>query len=511
MRFSPRSKMSILLSFVALATIVGGFFTFATINSHTGAHAATTSFAAKGNLDCNGFSNIQTTIRTYQTCADIQGYDGGRGYDNGHYIGHDEPAVQFVSSAPGSGNNVRWAITLPKEHALPATQTFENQIAFWYSMAMCDPNSYPQNPCTPDSDKNLGTETPNAAGSAFEELQFYPPGFSPFISQISCDLKHWCAALNIDSLECTFNFVFCNPKCLEPVNFAFIQMNGVPAGPPGPASATAATFTPNGQTLLMNQGDQLTVTLKDTRSGLLTSIKDVTTGRTGFMVASATNGFQSLNLNTCAPTSFNFHPEYSTAKFGNFVPWAALQANIGFSVETGHFTPGVNGDGDGDDAPCFPGPTLAGCINLATGGDLDFDGTSYLPDWPDGTNTTATSFKISSVSGNGFGPLSARSGSGDYNQGYPAFQFETDVLASEQPTCMPSGAGCTVPPPGAVFYPFFAQSGKGANCNFTFGNDIRGATINDFGRDTQYGTPNLPWFFGTASGGIRPNPCTPHA
>ena len=89
-------------------------------------------------------------------------------------------------------------------------------------------------------------------------------------------------------------------------------------------------------------------------------------------------------------------------------------------------------------------------------------------------------------------------------------QFETDVLASES-TCKPTGKGCTVPPAGALFYPFYAQSGTGANCNFTFGNDIRGATINDFGRDVQYGTPNLPWFFGTASGGIRPNPCTPHA
>jgi hypothetical protein len=479
------------------------------LNNHASVtRAATTSFAAQGNLDCNGFSKIQTTIRPYETCADIQGYDGGRGYDNGHYIGHDEPSVQFNSNAPGSGNNVQWEITLPTDHALPSTKTFENQIAFWYSMAMCDPKSYPQNPCTPDSDKNLGTETPNAAGSAFEELQFYPPGFSPFITQISCDLKHWCAALNIDSLECTFNFAFCNPNCTEPANFAFLQMNGVPAGPPGPASTTNATFTPNSQTLLMNQGDKLIVTLKDTPSGLFTGIRDVTSGQSGFMVASAANGFEDLNVNTCAPTNFSFHPEYATAKFGNFVPWAALQANVGFAVETGHFTPGVNGDADADDAPCFPGPTLPGCINLATGGDLDFDGSSYVADWPDGTHNNATSLQISAANGKGLGPLSAPRGSNDYTHGYPALQFETDVLASES-TCTPSGAGCTVPPPGAQFYPFYAQSGHGASCNFTFGNDIRGATVNDFGRDTEYGTPNLPWFFGTASGGIRPNPCIP--
>ncbi|HLZ80366.1 MAG TPA: hypothetical protein VKP04_01940 [Ktedonobacteraceae bacterium] len=477
-----------------------------------GAHAAPglkNTFSASGNLDCNGFSKIQKPLRSPNACTDFKGYDGGRGFDNGHYIGHDEPSVQFVSNVGGSGNNTRWEITLPNERALPATKTFENQIAFWFSMALCDPNSFPQNPCIPDSDKNIGTFTPNAAGSAFLEMQFYPPGFSPFISQISCDRTHWCASLHINSLECNFNFAFCNPNCIEPTNFAFIQMDGIPTGPPGPASATNATFTPNAQTLLMNQGDKLSITIKDTPAGLINQIHDESTGKSGFMVASAANGFQSLNLNSCAPTNFTFHPEYATAKFGNFVPWAALQANVGFSSEIGHFTPGIHGDGDADDAPCFAGPTLPGCLDFATGGDIDFDGTSYLADWPDGTRNNATSLQISSGTHNGFGPLSAPRGSSDYTSGYPAFQFETDVLASES-TCTPTGAGCTVPPPGAAFYPFYAQSGTGTTCNFTFGNDIRGATTNDFGRDTQYGTPNLPWFFGTASGGIQPNPCTPH-
>ena len=44
----------------------------------------------------------------------------------------------------------------------------------------------------------------------------------------------------IDSLECTGNgFVGpCNNNCVEPVNFAFIQTNGVPTGPPARSSAT---------------------------------------------------------------------------------------------------------------------------------------------------------------------------------------------------------------------------------------------------------------------------------
>ena len=87
-------------------------------------------------------------------------------------------------------------------------------------------------------------------------------------------------------------------------------------------------------------------------------------------------------------------------------------------------------------------------------------------------------------------------------------QFDTEVGASDS-NCMPNGSGCNVPPTGSTFYPFFAQSGFGSHCVFTFGNDIRGATVNDFGRDVQYGKPNLSWFFGDFSSGPFPNPCTP--
>ena len=138
----------------------------------------------------------------------------------------------------------------------------------------------------------------------------------------------------------------------------------------------------------MNQGDTLKVTIKDTSSGLLNRVDDLTTRQSGFVVASAKNGFQHLDLNTCNPTKFSFHPEFSTNKFGNFLSWGPGQTNISYDVEIGHFTPGRHGDNDADDPPCFKGPTVAGCLNFATGGDLDFDGSSYLPDWADGTRNT---------------------------------------------------------------------------------------------------------------------------
>src|SRR6202035_318394 len=86
---------------------------------------------AAGNLDCNGYSKIQRTILPPLACTDIRGGPGdnenvwaGRFYDNGHYVGHDEPDMTFFSTHKGSGNSVNWTETLPKDpSALPTVAT----------------------------------------------------------------------------------------------------------------------------------------------------------------------------------------------------------------------------------------------------------------------------------------------------------------------------------------------------------------------------------------------------
>jgi hypothetical protein len=470
-----------------------------------------------GGLDCNGWSPISHNVKP-MICTDPHGPEGGRFYDNGWYIGHDEPDVQFYSSKPGSGNNMVWHFTLPKHDPVPtqsgtSVATFELTPAIWFSLALCDPNSYPQNPCIPDSDRNTGTGLTTDAGNAALELQFYPPGWPPFVTQISCDQTRWCAALTIDSLECNYNFAYCNPNCEEPVNFAFIQDNGVPAGPPAPGQQTLGSFTPNSQTLLMNPGDDIVAIIRDTPQGLLTRVIDLTTGQSGFMVAGAKNGFANTDLTSCKTTSFNFHPEFSTAKTQNVATWTALQANVNFAVETGHFELGASGDGDVDDAPCFPGPTIAGCLALAIGGDLDFDGPPYLPDWPDGSTNHPSTVLMRAFNDRGVGPMTFGSNENDWGHpvGYPKLQFKTDVALSDPGCNSVTGAGCVVPPNGAAFYPFFTQLGKDKDtCSFAFGSDIPGESTNDFGKDAQYGpfiTENTV-VYGNA-GKVMPNPCNP--
>ena len=60
------------------------------------------------NCDRNGDSPVQKPLRGTMNCTDIRGdlgvtnqnTWGGRFYDNGHYIGHDEPDATFLSNKP---------------------------------------------------------------------------------------------------------------------------------------------------------------------------------------------------------------------------------------------------------------------------------------------------------------------------------------------------------------------------------------------------------------------------
>ena len=46
-------------------------------------------------------------------CAEILDSDEAFG----HYVGHDEPELNFYSAQHGSGNNVQYTFTLPKDPA----------------------------------------------------------------------------------------------------------------------------------------------------------------------------------------------------------------------------------------------------------------------------------------------------------------------------------------------------------------------------------------------------------
>jgi hypothetical protein len=146
---------------------------------------------------------------------------------------------------------------------------------------------------------------------------------------------------------------------------------------------------------------------------------------------------------------------------------------------------------------------VTGCtVSRFQNGDLDYDGVGYQRNtWPNGRpNTPVSAFYI--------GPFDPG------GNAYPQIQYQTDAAGSERLCNTESGVGCTAPPIGAKFYPFWTLSrrlrvsgmGRVPACFWNFGNVIRGLTAQDFGRTAQYGAPNLARYGGTLISKPRPNP-----
>ena len=469
---------------------------------------------ASNNFNCSESFSLCTEV------ADSIGY-------NGEYTGHDEPSLLFYSNTAGSGNSSIYNLTLPGEsRVLPnqqgtgGTWNFQLHPAFWLGMALCDNQSAPEythETCVPDSDTNIkdGSD-PNQpdyigyhAGSAFLELQFYPPGWSAWPPGVSCDAHQWCAAMAMFSLDNDYNNnVPNNSDCLgtvgiEPVNFAFITTSGAPHANPSPLGATADTFTPHSSTdLFMNGGDQLVVDIHDSAAGLVTVIHDVTTGRTGSMLASAGNGFAQVNFEpgaaTCSQSAYAFHPMYATSGEHTRVPWAAHTYNVAFSDEIGHFEyctlvpveGGACGDpgSDPDDEPCFSAAAsqfvhVGGCI----GTDNNFDGVPYQRVWPGTDPNRGQDTKYHAD------PVLFTSPVFNGSRNYSRVAFEADLPRIEAADfggqCnRNTGEHCVNPPPGANFYPIYttgtAGSSSHASCVWQFGGTYLKGTTNTFGGDS---------------------------
>ena len=472
------------------------------------------------------------------------------------YTGHDEPSLLFYSSQSGSGNNYVSRLTLPTDPPVRPVQsgkggTFNFQLhpAFWFGMAMCDDQSAPNPggssfgptiPCAPDSNANIfNSPDPGSPsyigrhpGTAFMEMQFYPPGWAPWPAGNSCAATQWCAALNIDSLSENMNTGGqLNDTCaaitgLEYVNFAFITKDGIAQAPANPVQATLATFTPDpAKDLFMNSGDTLTVAMGDTANGFRVVIHDLTSGASGSMTASIANRFGEVQYapnpsTSCTNIPTNFHPMYSTSSTQTRVPWAAHSYNVAFSDEIGHFEycNGINPTSltcnnagvtdrssgpDSDDVLCFsPSQStrirVGGCI----GSDTDFDGVPYLNTWP-GTFSNASLDAALHPS-----PVRFTSPLINGTSNYAQAAFETDLPRIE-PTCQrhisnpadPSpGSGCVNPPPGASFYPFYSTMTAGS-CRWQLGGPFIPGTTNNFGGSSaaEFG-PLLPLFYPASNG-----------
>jgi hypothetical protein len=504
------------------------------------------------------------------TCAEpFQVWDEFKGYQNAinhgahitPYIGHDEPATLFYSNRPDSGNNVTYQMVLPKDpptrpkqDGSGGTYSFQLHPTFWLGMVMCDPNGSPNPdgmaltghatvPCKPDSNSNIFESTdPTSShyfglgpGQAYEEMQFYPPGWAPWPAGIGCTAKQWCAALNIDTFsenENSATNTFNNTACLntvgpEPVNFAFITKNGKATAPANPQHPEHFIPVPS-KDFLMKSGDSITVHMFDTAHGLRVVIHDHTTHRTGSMTASAANGFGSVvfdpSATTCTVTPHNFHPEFSTSSPLTRNVAAAHTYNVAFSDEIGHFEycakvgtdplstclkplGADTNDGDnhgpdpaGDDDFCLPASAslnvkIAGCLDI----DGDFDGVPYNDNWPGSISNptadrllhpTSELFTSPVTGGRNFSQMAFE---GDISRNESSdTSFRVDVACQRHilnPSDPNPGVGCVNPPPNSVFYPFYSTRNTPLGCMWQEGGRYIPGTTHLFGGSShaEYG------------------------
>ncbi len=484
----------------------------------------------------------------------------------GKYSGHDEPAVAFYSNHPGGGNSINTVLTIPNDPPTPPAQdgsggTFNFQLhpAFWISMVLCDTQSAPNftHVCVPNTDANIfDSPDPNAPdfigrhpGSAFLELQFYPPGGLNTCS----DPAQWCVAMVIFSFNSRDVFTqFNNADCLnkvglEPANFAFLTTSGISQFVASPLSSDPnPLFT--GQLFKMNPGDRVRVSIHDTRDGLKAELHDLTSGVTGSMTASIANGFAQVNFVpdpdpanpsvTCSASPYAFHPQFATSSEHTRAVWTAHTLNVAFADEIGHYelcsavdteggacigtSPADPAGPDFDDqSGCFSGGFLAQFglqpIGACIAGDFDFDGTSYNFNWP-GTGNPATDALLHPSPIRFTAPRFRLQNNGDRDDrdadaqlhNFSRVAFETDTPISEfatNPNCdIFAGTGCTNPPAGTQFYPIYsttrhhAGDGDDGGCSWQLGGPNIPGTENNFGgtATTEYGGELFVFFPGAA-------------
>jgi hypothetical protein len=518
-------------------TSVSGVLTLAAFMVPSAGAGTATSNAAHRTSAAQAYHEPVCQSRS-SLCADA--------YDNpeDEYVGHDEPSVEFKSGVAGSGNDMTYTITLPKEpptrpsaSGAGATWNFQLRPTFWFGLTLCDTESAPEftKTCTPDSDANdlVGTD-PNAPdyigkhpGNAYMELQFYGPGYVPQFEGFGCTAHQYCAAMTIDSRTLDQNTGVENTDACgnyilggaEPINWAYVTRSGHSQAPANPlftgtfASPNFSAVNPDvTKDLMMSPGDRIRIHMHDTPDGFRTDLTDLTTGQAGSMTASTGNGFGHIlytpGSDTCQAEPYAFHPEYSTGNpRGN--TWSAHTYNVAMSDEIGHFenclkldanfncaVPGILDPGgpDPDDGNsfCVPGSdsTLIH-INGCFSGDGDFDAQSYRNDWP-GTDPNRVRDRALHPS-----PLLFTSPVTNGSTNYSTIAFETDLPRIEAPDSQDNppfcdthtGANCVNPPNGAQFYPIFTTRVHDGTCTWQEGGAFIPGTTNTFGGNSaaEYG------------------------
>ncbi|HYL94107.1 MAG TPA: hypothetical protein VEW69_13230, partial [Alphaproteobacteria bacterium] len=226
-------------------------------------------------------------------------------------VGHDEPELIPVSSAPGSARDLTWTAVLPTNGRSSVSDVGPT---FWFGGTVTDPKSL--------------------FGQAFVELQFYPDS-----------IVTKCFSNGAFSVNFAPNtFTACSPVFkLTPDHIGAPHFSE-----PTAFNAMLEDATTPGSPLVMHAGDTITVHYFVTpeADGFHITVTDLTTGHSGTII---------LN----SPSDGPLMPAYDTQQLGNSLGWGSVNdAPNSFVWEIGHASIFTGGD-----AFCVPGQTICDSYN----------------------------------------------------------------------------------------------------------------------------------------------------
>lgn len=282
--------------------------------------------------------------------------------------GHDEPELDPLSTAAGSGRDLTWTVVLPSNNTVDVDAVGPT---FWFGGTVSDPNSL--------------------FGQGFVELQFYP---------------------NTVVTNCNPNGSFIPKFQLNAYTVCSPVWTLRSAGQPGkfhePAGFNAMLTTPaSTQAMVMHAGDTVTIHWFTTsaQDGYHVTVSDLTTKQSGTIV---------LNAKKDGPLM----PAFDVQKLGNALGWGLVDdAPNSFVWEIGH----TSQFSSPASQFCLPGDPICDSYNASSWGGfspIQIKGVTF------GDGSTATHWAVVSDFG-GRAEVDQNCGAANYGQPFCIYPWYT--------------------------------------------------------------------------------------
>jgi hypothetical protein len=303
---------------VCLALAVPGLAS--AIRPTLGSAAALQAKSAANSAALNHVTHDESYGSTH--CFGLIPYSGANSYQQDCY-GHDEPAIDPISSVPGSAQDITWTIKLPRSSA--QRSLLDMGPTFWIGATLNDPSSL--------------------ANSVFSELQFYPD--SSLLPQSGNDINTACESDGFNVNPDPGTWSICDFSWGLYPNQGFAETAAY-------VSVVDRTGHPD-QALYLHSGDRIRVHIfnsGDAYNDAEQVITDLTTGQSGslIMYSNATTGAGSSQNPGVGDGPLSL-PD-STNTTDNAMPWGVVDGTpFAFSWEIGHsniYTHATQGE-------CVPG------------------------------------------------------------------------------------------------------------------------------------------------------------